>query len=140
MVQAEEAKDESRAPVGDFIALVGGFCAWLFPITLNWYTKPGEFVKGVKTVVGVLSFAAGVGVFAFAIVVLLGRFINPSFNLRRSPGWIYATGASVIFMACIVGLVVTPELAGGGTASINAGIAAELLASIGIAVGGLLKF
>lgn len=133
-------KDESVSPIGDFIALVGGFAAALFAIALNWYTRAGQPpMKGVKAPVGVISFALGVGVFAFAVVMLVGRFINPDFRLMRSPGWVYGFAASVIFMVCIVGLVVTPKL-GGQTSNINAGIILELLAASAIGVGGLLKF
>ena len=52
-VQVEEVgKDDAIAPIGDFIALVAGFAAFLFPLTLNWYSREGEFLKGVDTVVG----------------------------------------------------------------------------------------
>ena len=86
-----------------------------------------------------MCFVVGVGVFMFAVVVLVGRFINPNFRLFRSPGWVYAMGASIIFMACIVGLAVPPNIAG-LQATIGAGIILELFAAAAIGVGGLLKF
>lgn len=51
----------------------------------------------------------------------------------------YAFGASVIFMACIVGLAVPPNI-GGVQAAVSAGPIVELFAASAIAVGGLLKF
>ena len=98
-------------------------------------------LKGVNAgnPVGVVCFVVGVGVFMFAVVVLVGRFINPNFRLFRSPGWVNAMGASIIFMACIVGLAVPPNIAG-LQATIGAGIILELFAAAAIGVGGLLKF
>lgn len=140
-VSPEEIKDESVSPVGDFIALVGGFAAVIFAIALPWYTAGGKSMKGVDphNPVGVICFVVGVAVFMFAVVVLVGRFINPNFRLIRSPGWVYALGASIIFMACIVGLAVPPNIAG-LKAGISAGIILELFAGAAIGVGGLLKF
>lgn len=143
----EEMKDDAISPVGDFIAMVGGFAAVIFAIALTWYT-PAESVKNVAKAlkgvnahnpVGVICFAAGAGVFAFAIIVLIGRFINPNFRLVRSPGWIYAFGASIIFMACIVGIAVPPNISS-AQAGISAGVILEFFAAAAIGVGGLLKF
>ncbi|PKQ28890.1 MAG: hypothetical protein CVT63_00560 [Candidatus Anoxymicrobium japonicum] len=132
---------ETVSPVGDFIALVGGFAAVVFAMALTWYTTPGEALKGVNpgNPVGVICFAMGAGVFAFAVVMLVGRFINPHFRLIRSPGWVYSFGASVIFMACIVGLAVPPNIAG-VQAGVSTGVILELFAASAISVGGLLKF
>lgn len=47
--------------------------------------------------------------------------------------------ASAVFMNCIVGLVVTPEIKGGAS-NVNAGIIVEMLAALIVGVGGLLKF
>jgi hypothetical protein len=146
-VTPADVKDESVSPIGDFIALVGGFAAVIFALALKWYSPAakvaGQYkaLKGVNpsNPVGVVCFALGAGVFAFAIVVLVGRFINPHFRLIRSPGWVYAFAASVMFMACIVGLAVPPNI-GGVQAGISAGIILELFAASAIAVGGLLKF
>lgn len=144
----EECKEEAVSPIGDFIALVGGFAAVIFAAALNWYTPAAKAaamgekaLKGVNAgnPIGVICFAVGAGVFAFAVFVLIGRFINPSFRLVRSPGWVYAFGASVIFMACIVGLAVPPNI-GGVQATVSAGPIVELFAASAIAVGGLLKF
>ncbi|MBU4178644.1 MAG: hypothetical protein KJ625_01730, partial [Actinobacteria bacterium] len=135
----EDSKDESIAPIGDFISLVAGFAAFLFPVTLNWYSREGAYLKGVDTVVGKICFALGVAVFVFAIVVLVGRFINPKFRLHRSPGWVYGMSASIIFMVSIVALV-APENIGGIQAGISYGIILELFAASAIGVGGLLKF
>lgn len=143
----EEIKDDAVSPVGDFIALVGGFAAVIFSIALTWYSPAdsvrsvGKALKGVNphNPVGVICFAVGAGVFAFAVVVLIGRFINPHFRLVRSPGWVYAFGASVIFMACIVGIAVPPNIAG-AQASVSAGVILQLFAASAIGVGGLLKF
>lgn len=133
-------KDESVSPVGDFIALVGGFAAFIFALFMNWYTLAGEPAKkGVKTPVGIICFMLGVAVFVFAIVMLIGRFVNPSFRAARSPGWVYGTSAAIIFMTCIFGLVVTPEV-NGVSYGISAGIILELFAASAIGVGGLLKF
>lgn len=139
MAAGQQVKDQAVSPVGDFIAMVSGFAGFIFAATLNWYSVGGATKKGVATVVGVISFAMAVGAFAFAIVVLVGRFINPRFRLVRSPGWAYGLASAVIFMACIVGLVVTPTIRG-QSAGINAGIVLELLAAAGLAVGSLLKF
>ena len=133
------SKDESIAPVGDFIALVAGFAAFLFPVTLTWYSRGGESLKGIDTWVGKISFLLGVAVFVFAIIVLVGRFINPKFRLHRSPGWVYGMSASVIFMVSIVALV-APQNIGGVQAGISYGIILELFAASAIGVGGLLKF
>ena len=146
-VTPEEVRDDAVSPVGDFIALVGGFAAVIFAIALKWYSPAAavashaKALKGVNAanIVGVVCFVVGVGVFMFAVVVLVGRFINPSFRLMRSPGWVYAMGASIIFMACIVGLAVPPNIAG-LQAGIGAGIILELFAAAAIGVGGLLKF
>jgi hypothetical protein len=144
----EECKEEAVSPIGDFIALVGGFAAVIFAAALNWYTPAaraaaagGKALKGIHpdNPVGVICFVVGAAVFAFAAFVLIGRFINPSFRLIRSPGWVYAFGASVIFMACIVGLAIPPNI-GGLQANISAGPIVELFAASAIAVGGLLKF
>lgn len=136
---ASEVKDESISPIGDFIALVAGFAGFLFPLTLNWYSREGEYLKGVDTIVGKICFALGVAVFVFAIVVLIGRFINPNFRLHRSPGWVYGLSASIIFMVSIVALV-APENINGIQAGISYGIILELFAASAIGVGGLLKF
>ena len=147
-VTPEEVRDDAVSPVGDFIALVGGFAAVIFAIALHWYTPTaaavklgGHALKGVNAanIVGVVCFVVGVGVFMFAVVVLVGRFINPNFRLMRSPGWVYAMGASIIFMACIVGLAVPPNIKG-FQAGISSGIILELFAAAAIGVGGLLKF
>ena len=146
-VTPEEIRDDAVSPVGDFIALVGGFAAVIFAIALKWYSPASAVAKHAKAlegvnagnIVGVVCFVVGVGVFMFAVVVLVGRFINPSFRLMRSPGWVYAMGASIIFMACIVGLAVPPNIAG-LQATIGAGIILELFAAAAIGVGGLLKF
>lgn len=144
----EECRDEAVSPIGDFIALVGALVAVIFAAALNWYTPAlraapngAKALKGVnaKNPVGAICFAVGAGVFAFAAFVLVGRFVNPSFRLARSPGWVYAFGASVIFMACIVGLAVPPNI-GGLQASVSAGVIVELFGAAAIAVGGLLKF
>lgn len=146
-VTPEEVRDDAVSPVGDFIALVGGFAAVVFAIALKWYSpvaavaSRAKAIRGVNAanIVGVVCFVVGVGVFVFAIVVLIGRFINPNFRLVRSPGWVYAMGAAVIFMACIVGLAVPPNI-GGLQATIGAGVILELFAAAAIGVGGLLKF
>jgi len=147
-VAPEEMKDEAVSPVGDFIALVGGFAAVVFALALKWYTPSGAAIahggkalRGVNVAnpVGIVCFAAGAFTFAFAIFVLVGRFINPNFRLVRSPGWVYAVTASVIFMAGIVGLAVPPNIAG-FQAGISAGVILELFAGAAIGVGGLLKF
>jgi len=144
-IAPEEMQDDAVSPVGDFIALVGGFAAVIFAIAVKWYSPAaghaGKALKGVNpsNPVGVICFAVGAGVFAFAVVVLVGRFINPNFRLVRSPGWVYAFGASIIFMACIVGLAVPPNIAG-FQATISAGLILELFAGAAIGVGGLLKF
>lgn len=139
-----EVKDDSISPIGDFIAMVGGFAGFIFAAFLNWYTLEGHAAKiGVKTPVGVLCFMIAVGVFVFSIVMLVGRFVNPTFRVIRSPGWVYGAAASVIFMACIFGLVVTPKIAQDVqnlNYGISAGIIMELLAASAIGVGGLLKF
>lgn len=139
-----ETKDESISPIGDFIALVGGFAGFIFAAFMNWYTLEGEPAKkGVNTPVGVICFMLGVAVFVFAIVMLIGRFINPDFRAARSPGWVYGAAASIMFMTCIFGLVVTPEIAAKAQAvsyGISAGIILELFAASAIGVGGLLKF
>ena len=143
----EAAKDDAISPVGDFIALVGGFAAVIFAATLKWYSPAAavssryKALRGINPAnpIGVICFVVGVAVFAFAVVVLIGRFINPNFRLMRSPGWVYAMGASIIFMACIVGLAVPPNI-GGLQAGIGAGIILELFAAAAIGVGGLLKF
>jgi hypothetical protein len=144
-VVPEEVTDDAVSPVGDFIALVGGFAAVIFAVALTWYTPAKgvaeKALRGVhvKNPVGIICFAVGAGVFAFAIVVLVGRFINPNFRLIRSPGWVYAFGASIIFMACIVGLAVPPNI-GAAQAGIGAGVILELFAASAIGIGGLLKF
>lgn len=146
-VTPEEIKDEAVSPVGDFIALVGGFAAVIFAVALKWYSPAASVasrakaLKGVNPAnpIGVICFVVGAGVFVFAILVLVGRFINPNFRLMRSPGWVYAMGASIIFMACIVGLAVPPNIAG-VQAGISAGLILELFAGAAIGVGGLLKF
>lgn len=144
-VAPEEIKDDAVSPVGDFIAMVGAFAAVIFAVALTWYTPAqgsgGKALKGVNPAnpIGVICFVVGVAVFAFAVVVLVGRFINPTFRLIRSPGWVYAFGASTIFMACIVGLAVPPNIEG-VRASIGAGVILELFAASAIGVGGLLKF
>lgn len=146
-VTPEEIRDDAVSPVGDFIALVGGFAAVIFAVALKWYSPAAALAGRAKSLkgvnagnpVGVVCFAVGVGVFMFAVVVLVGRFINPNFRLFRSPGWVYAMGASIIFMACIVGLAVPPNIAG-LQATIGAGIILELFAAAAIGVGGLLKF
>jgi hypothetical protein len=146
-IALEEIKDDAVSPVGDFIALVGGFAAVIFAIAVKWYSPAAavagraKALKGVNpsNPVGVICFAVGAGVFAFAVVVLVGRFVNPNFRLVRSPGWVYAFGASIIFMACIVGLAVPPNIAG-LQATISAGVILELFAGAAIGVGGLLKF
>ena len=149
VVQMED-KEAAVSPIGDFIALVGGFAAALFAAALKWYTPSAEALKrnpGLKALkgmnphnpVGVICFVLGVGVFAFAVLMLVGRFINPNFRLIRSPGWVYGFSASVIFMAAIVGLVVPPNI-GAFAAGINAGLILELLAAAAIGIGGLLKF
>ena len=143
----EGNKDDAISPVGDFIALVGGFAAVIFAATLKWYGPAAAVSASYKALrginpanpIGVICFVVGVAVFAFAVVVLIGRFINPNFRLMRSPGWVYAMGASIIFMACIVGLAVPPNI-GGLQAGIGAGIILELFAAAAIGVGGLLKF
>jgi hypothetical protein len=146
-VTPEEIRDDAVSPVGDFIALVGGFAAVIFAVALKWYSPAAALAGRAKSLkgvnagnpVGVVCFVVGVGVFMFAVVVLVGRFINPNFRLFRSPGWVYAMGASIIFMACIVGLAVPPNIAG-LQATIGAGIILELFAAAAIGVGGLLKF
>jgi hypothetical protein len=146
-VTPEETKDDAISPVGDFIALVGGFAAVIFAIALKWYSPAAAVASRAKALkgvnagnpIGVVCFVVGVAVFVFAILVLVGRFINPNFRLMRSPGWVYAMGAAIIFMACIVGLAVPPNIAG-MQAGISAGIILELFAGAAIGVGGLLKF
>lgn len=143
----EEIKDDAISPVGDFIALVGGFAAVIFAVALKWYSPAASVSSKAKALrginagnpIGVICFVVGVAVFVFAVLVLIGRFINPNFRLMRSPGWVYALGASIIFMACIVGLAVPPNIAG-LQAGISAGIILELFAAAAIGVGGLLKF
>ncbi|MDD5748416.1 MAG: hypothetical protein PHP64_05145 [Actinomycetota bacterium] len=144
--EPEKIRDEAVSPVGDFIALVGGFAGLLFAAFMNWYAT-SEAAKetakvGIKTPVGVLCFMISAGVFAFAIVMLIGRFVNPQFRLMRSPGWVYGTAAAILYMACIFGLVVTPEIQGifGKNYGLSAGIIMELIAASAIGVGGLLKF
>ena len=145
-VTPEEVKDDAISPVGDFIALVGGFAAVVFALALKWYS-PAAAAHGEKALrgvnvhnpVGIICFALGAFTFAFAIVVLVGRFINPNFRLVRSPGWVYAFTASVIFMACIVGLAVPPNI-GVAQSGIGAGVILELFAAAAIGVGALLKF
>ncbi len=148
VVAAEEVKDEAVSPIGDFIALVGGFAAVIFAAALNWYVPAASVAnRGAKALrgihvnnpVGIISFVVGAAVFAFAVFVLIGRFINPYFRLARSPGWVYGAGAAIIFMACIVGLAVPPNIMG-VQAGISAGVIVELFAASAIAVGGLLKF
>ena len=142
----EECRDEAVSPIGDFIAMVGGFAAVVFAAALTWYTPAAgavgqDALKGihVDNPIGVICFVTGAGVFAFAAFVLIGRFINPSFRLIRSPGWVYALGASILFMACIVGLAVPPNI-GVMQAGISAGPIVTLFAASAVAVGGLLKF
>jgi hypothetical protein len=146
VVEPEDVTEDAVSPVGDFIAMVGGFAAVIFAVALKWYSPGTGAASGSKALslnrhnpVGVLCFAVGAGVFVFAIFVLVGRLINPNFRLVRSPGWVYAGGASIIFMACIVGLAVPPNI-GGVTAGISGGIILELFAAAAIGVGGLLKF
>lgn len=154
MTQPEKTKDEAVSPVGDFIALVGGFMGVLFAAFLNWYTISGNKVPvgvdkakvGIKVPVGVLCFMVSAAVFIFAIFVLIGRFVNPNFRLMRSPGWVYSTGSAILFMACIFGLVVTPKIASelgglqGTNYGLSAGIIMELIAASVVGVAGLLKF
>lgn len=139
MAAGGEVKDQAMSPVGDFIAMVSAFAGFIFALALPWYSIASLEKKGVDTVVGVICFAAAVGAFAFAIVVLIGRFINPKFKLSRSPGWVYGLVAAIIFMACIVGLVVTPKI-GSVESSISYGIVLTLLAAAGLSVASLLKF
>lgn len=149
VVQVEGA-DAAISPIGDFISLVGGFAAALFAAALKWYAPSEAALRGNPTLkalrgmnphnpIGVICFVLGVSVFAFAVLMLVGRFINPHFKLIRSPGWIYGFSASVIFMAAIVGLVVPPNV-GGFPSGISAGLMLELMAAAAIGVGGLLKF
>ena len=146
-VEPEEMRENAVSPVGDFIAVVGGFVAALFAIALNWYTPAQSVASAEKSLrgttpqnpAGVICFVIGAVVFAFGIVVLIGRFINPNFRLMRSPGWVYATAATIVFIACITALVVPPNIAG-VQAGISAGPILELFAAIAIGVAGLLKF
>jgi hypothetical protein len=147
-VAQEECKEEAVSPIGDFIALVGGFAAVVFAAAINWYTpstlaaaRGGKALKGVNAgnPVGVICFIVGAAVFIFAGFMLIGRFINPNFRLVRSPGWAYAAGSAVIFMACIVGLALPPNIMN-LQAGVSAGVVVTLFAGAAIAVGGLLKF
>jgi hypothetical protein len=137
--EAQQGKDQAISPIGDFIAMVAAFAGFIFAVSLNWYSFGNLVKKGVESAVGIICFAVAVGCFAFAIVVLVGRFINPNFRLVRSPGWVYGFASAVIFMVCIVGMVATPKIAG-HSSSLNVGIVLELLAAVTIGVGGLLKF
>ncbi|MBU1670137.1 MAG: hypothetical protein KKF41_13625 [Actinobacteria bacterium] len=145
VVEPEDIAEDAVSPVGDFISMVGGFAAVIFAVALTWYTPAedavGKAMKGVNAhnPVGIICFCAGAGVFIFAIFVLVGRLINPNFRLVRSPGWVYMASSAIIFMACIVGLAVPPNI-GGMQAGISAGIILELFAAASIGVGGLLKF
>lgn len=133
-------REQTVPPVGDFVALVGGFLAFIFPAFLTYYTLEGYADKvGVKTVVGIISFMTGVAVFIAAMFVLIGRFRSPDFRTARSPGWAYGAGSVIIFMTTVLGLVVTPK-AGGMEYTVNSGIIVELFAAAIIGVGGLLKF
>lgn len=123
-------------PVGDFIALIGGFLAMLLPLASHWYSmSSGKATLGISTISGIFSFLIGLTVIAASMVMLVGRFINPSFRLPRSPGWIYASAASIIFMVSILGMVTVPSQYG-----ISAGIILEIFAAVVIGIGGMFKF
>ncbi|MBN1288682.1 MAG: hypothetical protein JXA49_03490 [Actinobacteria bacterium] len=127
-------------PVGDFIALIGGFLAMIFPLALHWYSMSGgKATLGIGTINGIISFVIGLAIFATSMVMLVGRFLNPNFRIPRSPGWIYASAASVVFMVSILGMVVVPS-SGGQKFGISAGIVFEIMAALVIGVGGMLKF
>ncbi|MBN2167685.1 MAG: hypothetical protein JW738_00445 [Actinobacteria bacterium] len=123
-------------PAGDFVALIGGFLAVIFPLALHWYNMSGgKATLGISTISGIISFVIGLAIFATSMVMLIGRFMNPSFRIPRSPGWIYSSAASIIFMVSILGMVVVPSRYG-----ISAGIVFEIMAAAVIGFGGMLKF
>src|SRR5450759_4207660 len=70
-IAPEEVQDDAVSPVGDFIALVGGFAAVIFAIALKWYSPASAVAKHAKAlegvnagnIVGVVCFVVGVGVF-----------------------------------------------------------------------------
>lgn len=143
MVATEElACDPSEivSPVGDFVTLVGAFLAGLFPIVLNWYTlEKGPAKLGIETVVGIIAFMCAIAVFIASAVILIQRFRSACFRTAKSPGWIYFSGAMVIFMVSVLGLVVTPSFHG-VVYGIGAGIVLELFTAAWIGIGALLKF
>lgn len=131
---------EIVSPVGDFVTLVGAFLAGLFPVVLNWYTlENGPSKTGIESVVGIIAFMCSIAVFIAAGVVLVQRFRSACFRTAHSPGWIYFAGAIVIFMASVLGLVVTPSFRG-VSYGIGAGLILELFAAAWIGIGALLKF
>jgi hypothetical protein len=130
-------------PIGDFIAAVGGFAAFIFAAFLSWYSPiqghEESLKSGLSSPAGITCFILGVCVFIFAVVIVIGGFINPTFRVIRSPGWVYGAAASIMFMACILGIVVTPRI-NGVSAGAGAGIIIELFAAAAIAVASMLKF
>lgn len=143
MVATEELEcdpSEIVSPVGDFVTLIGAFLAGLFPVVLNWYTLDGAPAKpGIETVVGIIAFMCSIAVFIAAGIILIQRFRSACFRTAHSPGWIYFAGASVIFMASVLGLVVTPSYHGVAY-GIGAGLILELFAAAWVGIGALLKF
>lgn len=129
-------RPRAMPPAGDFVALIGGFLAMLFPLALHWYSVSGtKATLGIGTISGVISFIIGLASLGTSIVMLIGRFINPGFRIPRSPGWIYSSAASIIFMVSILGMVTAPS-----TYGISVGIVLEIFAAGVIGVGGMLKF
>ncbi|MBU4178779.1 MAG: hypothetical protein KJ625_02425, partial [Actinobacteria bacterium] len=109
----------------------------------RWYTPvkghEESLKSGLNSPAGVACFVIGACVFLFAVVILIGGFINPTLRLIRSPGWVYGAAASIMFMACILGIVVAPRI-NGVAAGAGAGIIIELFAASAIAVASMLKF
>ncbi|MBN1288728.1 MAG: hypothetical protein JXA49_03720 [Actinobacteria bacterium] len=142
MVEAYAERDQRGVvqPLGDFVALVGAFMALLFPVFLNWYSMAGAGAKtGISTAAGIIAFVPAVVVLITALIMLVGRFRDPLFRLNRSPGWIYASAASVIFMVTVVGLVAPPRHNGTGY-GLAAGIILEIFAAVVIGIGAGFKF
>jgi hypothetical protein len=90
-----ETAELTSLPIGDFIAVVAGFASFL-----PWYMA-AEGAKAVSRTglhywSGIVTLVLGACVFVFALVVLVGGFINPRFRLIRSPGWVYGAAASIL--------------------------------------------
>lgn len=140
---ASDIETATSPPIGDFIAMVAGFVAFVFAAFLRWYTPvkghEESLKSGLNSPAGVACFVLGACVFLFAVVVLIGGFINPAFRLIRSPGWVYGAAASTMFMVCFLGIVATPKI-NGVAAGVGAGIILELFAASAIAVACTLKF